>query len=338
MRKARLGLLGCGRMGYYHGSNMAYRCPNIVLAGVYDPCLPAAEKAAKDFDTKIFPSEDALFESNELDGVVIVSSSDMHFTHIIKAMESGKHVFIEKPVSDKLEDLPAIHNTANKHRDLIIQVGYYKRYDEDYRYAYQKVKEGLIGKPTLIKLQNRDPEAPPKEFMHNCAGIFLDLAVHELDTMRWFLGCDPKTIYSTGGVYLYEFMEEFGDLDTAAISIQMQNGTLALIDISRNAVYGNHIESEMFGTEGSIKIGTIDKNHCLIFHDKKRYHETGPWFLEKNSNAYWLEIYEFANHILNGTRPEATIVDAIRVTQMAVAAKKSYETGAPVVFDNNNLV
>lgn len=337
MKKARIGLLGCGRMGYHHGANMAYRCPNIQLVGVYDPYLPAAEKAAKDFDTKIYSSEDSLLTSHELDGVVIVSSADKHFTHIVKAMEAGKHVFVEKPVSANLEDLPYIYDIVTKHKENIFQVGYYKRYDEEYRYAYQKVQEGLIGKPTLIKLQNRDPEAPPKEFMANCAGIFLDLAVHELDTMRWFMGSDPKTFYTTGGVYRYDFMAEFGDIDTAAISIQMQNGTLALIDISRNAVYGNHIESEIFGTEGSIKVGTIDKNSCVIFSDKKRYHETGPWFLEKNSKAYWTEILEFADHIINGTRPEATVTDAIRVTQMALAAKESYEKGAPVLFNTQGL-
>ena len=338
MKKARLGLLGCGRMGYHHGANMAYRCPNIDLVGVFDPNLSAAEKAAKDFDAKIFDSEDSLINSNELDGVVVVSSADKHFGHIVKVMEAGKHLFIEKPVSDKLEDLAVVHNAVTKHKNCVFQVGYYKRYDKEYRYAHQKIQEGVIGKPTLIKLQNRDPEAPPKEFMPNCAGIFLDLAVHELDTMRWFMNSEPKSFYSTGGVYLYDFMAEFGDIDTAAISVQMENGTLALIDISRNAVYGNHIETEIFGTEGSIRVGTIDKNSCVIFSDKKRYHETGPWFLEKNADAYMTEITEFADHIINGTYPEANITDAVRVTQMAHASKESFEKGQIVLFDNQGIV
>ena len=337
MKKAKIGLLGCGRMGYHHGANMAYRCPNIELVGVYDPNPQAAEKASHDFETKVYESEDALLNSKELDGVVIASSTDLHCTHIIKALEANKHVFVEKPISDNLADLPSIYNTVNKNKNRIFQVGYYKRYDAEYRYARQKVKEGLIGEPILIKLQNRDPEAPPKEFMHNSAGIFLDLAVHELDTMRWFLESEPKVFYTMGGIYRYDFMEQFGDIDTATISVQMQNDTLALIDISRNAIYANHIETEIFGTEGSIRIGTINKNSCVIYRDKKRYNETGPWFLEKNEKAYWTEVLEFADHIINETRPEATALDAIRVTQMAIAAKESYEKKTPIIFDTQEL-
>ena len=337
MKKVKLGLLGCGRMGYYHGSNMVFRCPNIELTGVYDPHLPSARKAADDFDTKLFSSEDALFEAPEVDGVVIASSADMHCKHIKKAMAAGKHTFIEKPISTLLSELPDIYSVVSAHPELIFQVGYYKRYDAEYRYAHKKIEEGIIGKPTLIKLMNRDPEAPPVEFMANCAGIFLDLAVHELDALRWFAGCDPATFYTTGGVFRYPFMADYGDLDTAVISIQMKNGMLATIDLSRNAVYGNHIETEIFGTEGCIRIGNIDKNSCVIFANKKRYHETGPWFLERNAEAYLCELHEFANCILKGIQPAVTVLDAIRATQMAIAAKNSYELGSPVTFDHQGI-
>lgn len=337
MKRARIGLLGCGRMGYHHGANMAFYCPNIELAGVYDPDPAAATRAAQDFSAPLFESEDALLQSDKLDGVVIVSGADMHCTHIKKAMAAGKHTFIEKPVSTKLSELPEIYAAVKERPELVFQVGYYKRYDPEYRYAYQKLREGVIGRPTMIKLMNRDPEAPPKEFMPGCAGIFLDLAVHELDAMRWFAGCDPATFYTTGGVYRYDFMAEFGDLDTAAISVEMENGMLALIDLSRNAVYGNHIESEIFGTEGDIRVGRIDKNSCEIYADKKRYHETGPWFLERNAQAYLTELREFAAHITDGTKPEATVTDAVRATQMAIAARQSYESRSAVRFDDQGL-
>ncbi|MGI6169861.1 MAG: Gfo/Idh/MocA family oxidoreductase [Christensenellales bacterium] len=333
MKKAKIGLLGTGRLGFVHGENMQYRIPNIDLVMVCDANQESADRAAKALDTKVCYDFEEMLSNDEVEGVAIVSSSSMHCQHIKMAMEAGKHVFVEKPVSTSASELPIIYEAVSSRPQQVFMCGYHKRYDEEYRYVVDKIKEGLIGEPTLAKCTNRDPEAPPIEYMANGAGIFFDLCVHEFDVARWFLGSDPDTMYASGGVYVYDFMKQYDDIDCATVSMKMQNGTLALLDVSRNANYGCHIHEEVFGTDGCIQVGTIDKNTCIIYKDKKKYTETGPWFLQKFAKAYRNELEEFAQHILDGTYPEATVVDAIRVSQMAIVAKKSYDLGQPVKFD-----
>jgi len=121
------------------------------------------------------------------------------------------------------------------------------------------------------------------------------------------------------------------NLDNAATLVQFRNGTMASFHTSRNAKHGYHIETEIYGTEGSIRVGNIPaKNLVTLFDDKGVRKECSSWFLERFEQAYLNEIQEFVNCIQQGGKSSVGAFDGKKATEMAYAARKS--------FDNKNVV
>jgi myo-inositol 2-dehydrogenase/D-chiro-inositol 1-dehydrogenase len=205
-----------------------------------------------------------------------------------------------------------------------------------YRYAKEKVDAGEIGKPILFRAYGQDPEkfiAGSIAFAAHSGGTFRDLAVHDIDLARWFIKSEPKTVYAIGGCYAHEEFARYNDGDNVSCLMKFENGTMGFFFAGRTAAHGYNIETEIVGTKGTLRIGSVpQKNLVEILDSYGVRKECSENFLERFQDAYLNEVKEFICCIQNNRKPEVSVYDGSRVLEIANACRKSFETGELVTF------
>ena len=155
--KVRIGLLGAGRIGKLHGENLAHAVPNADLYAVADPFMNDVTRAwAADMGIeKCYDDPEMIFGDPTIEAVFICSSTATHADFIMRAAQTGKHIFCEKPIDTKLakieEALAAVKKAGVK-----LQVGFVRRFDHNHKAVRDTVASGKLGKPNLIKVTSRD--------------------------------------------------------------------------------------------------------------------------------------------------------------------------------------
>ena len=123
-----------------------------------------------------------------------------------------------------------------------------------------------------------------------------------------------------------------GDIDNVVINLRFANDAVGNIDMSRNAVYGYDIRTEVLGTEGSLWIGYLQQTPTLVLTRDGVTHDTVPYFMERFAIAYAEEVRVFVKHILDGTDPDVTGEDARAATAIGIAATLSLDEARPVLL------
>lgn len=328
----RIGLIGAGRMGKVFANTLAFGVSEVKLVAVADPGEAILNEVRDRYHIPdAYRDYRQLLDSKEVDAVVIASPTSTHAEVVMAAAAAGKDIFCEKPLSQSVAEcdqaIQAVKNAGVK-----LQLGFMRRYDPSYRMAHQKILDGAIGKPVMFKSTSRDPRRTSLEFARreNSGGMIVDMGVHDFDLARWLMFSEVERVSSEGGCLAFPELSEAGDIDNAVINLRFVNGAVGNIDISRNAVYGYDIRSEVLGTEGSLWIGYLQQTPTLVLNRQGVTHDTVPYFMERFATAYAEEIRVFVNHILNGTAPEVTGEDARAATIIGIAATRSLDESRPV--------
>src|ERR1022692_2977130 len=228
----RIGIAGLGRLGRRHAENLARRIPRAQLSAA---CSPVAEElawAGRELGVASLHGDyPALLADTGIDAVFLVTPTSLHAEQIVQALQAGKHVFCEKPLSLDLSDCRRVEDVAHRHPQLKVMIGYGRRFDPSYRDAYDKVSAGMIGRPFLVRSQNLDMNDPSGFFVRfapTSGGIFLDCTVHDIDLARWLLGNpEPVRVFATGVIALHEGLREFGDVDNGVATCEFAGGQMA---------------------------------------------------------------------------------------------------------------
>lgn len=331
LRKVKIGLAGLGRLGEQHAKNVATKIKNAELVALCDVNKNKLDAICDELEVRYrFCDFDEMAKNDEIDAIIIVSPSSLHAKHIEKALDAGKHVFSEKPLGFTMEECLRAEKAVERHPEKVFMLGFMKRFDKSYRYAKEKVSAGEIGRPILFRAYTQDPERFIKgalAFAPYSGGQFLDMAVHDIDLARWFIGCEPKTVYATGGCYAYDEFAKYNDGDNVSCIMKFEDDTMAFLFAGRTAPHGYNVETEIIGTKKILRIGSVpQKNLVEILDSSGVRRECSENFLERFENAYVNELEEFINCIVDGRKPEITVYDGTKVTQIAYRCKQSFET------------
>lgn len=329
MEKVKIGIIGLGRLGRKHAENIHYRIPNAELTGI---CSTVEEElnSVKDEMNPKYVTKDykELINIKELDGIVIASNSALHCEMICEAAKAGvKNIFCEKPLGMSIEEIDLIKNTLEECGVEIFQIGFNRRFDKSIIEMKKKIDEGYIGKPILIRMINRDPKATEDfivKFSPTSGGLVFDMLIHDYDLARWLIGADAETVYGMGGVYAFEGLKEVGDMDNCIITMSFSNGVMGFMETSRTSAYGYHVEIEVFGTEGSIRMGLVpNKDRLISFNKDGANVECVEWFYDFWEPTFEAELRHFVDCIQNKTKPIADLMDGYKAVQWAFAAKEA---------------
>jgi len=277
MKSVKIGIAGLGRLGKRHAQNLRYR---VVGAELTAACSILPEElvwAEKELGiSQTYQDYDEMLAKADLDAVFLVTSSSMHAEQITKALESGLHVFTEKPMGVNVEECKNIEGVVSRHEDQVFFVGFVRRFDPSYAYAKKMIDDGAIGEPFLVRSQTVDLDEYAEfqvGFVPTSGGIFLDCNVHDIDLARWFLGSEVKTVYARGGSYVHEAFDDVDDADNTVVLATFEDGKMAVISASRTAFHGHDTHAEITGSKGILKIGmTPAKNRVEVFDEHGARH------------------------------------------------------------------
>lgn len=329
MEKIKLGIIGLGRMGRKHAENIYFKIPNAELAGISSIVQEEIDEVMKIMEPQYVTNDyKKLLNNKDLDGIIIATNSQTHCQIILDACKAGvKNIFTEKPMGMTIEEINKIKEAVNSNEDMIFQVGYNRRFDKSYQSVKRKIDHGFIGKPILIKMINRDPAAMAEfivKFSPTSGGLVMDMLTHDYDSARWLINSDAKTVFGLGGVYAYEGLKEVGDMDNCGILVEFKNGVMGWFETSRNSTYGYHVETEVFGTDGCIRVGTTPNKDRVVYMNKDGLNQKcADWFYEYWEPTYLAEIQHFVDCIIRGKKPIVSLEDGYKTVEWAYAANEA---------------
>lgn len=335
MGKLKFAVAGLGRIGKIHLDNLLQN-NDVEVVAVMEPYHSSQQYAREKGILHITDSYEELLEITSFDAIVICSPTDTHADYVELAAKKGKHIFCEKPLDLSLKRVNEVLEVVNR-TDVKLMIGFNRRFDNEFKKIQELVQNGAIGEPHIVKITSRDPEVPPVSYIKSSGGLFLDMTIHDFDMARFVVGKEVIEVYAKGAVLIDPAIGEAGDIDTAVIMLTYADGTLALIDNSREAAYGYDQRVEVFGSKGMVQANNN-------FHDSHRlYNSTGiqaalplHFFLDRYAQAYKTEMLEYINSLKNGNPIPVGGLDGMSSLKIGLAAIKSIQEKRPVRIDEIN--
>jgi len=327
-----VGIIGAGRIGKVHTASICNIVKNATIKTIADPFMNEetanwAKSMGVSNTTKDYKE---ILADPEIDAVLICSSTNTHSPISVEAIKAGKHVFCEKPIDHDVEKIKEVID-ALKDSKVKYQVGFNRRFDHNFEAVRNAVVAGKIGDPHIIKVTSRDPEPPSAEYAAVSGGMFLDMTIHDFDMVRYLAGCDAEEIYVQSAVLVDPAIGEAGDVDTAVITIKMENGAIAVIDNSRKAAYGYDQRAEVFGSKGMVATSNdTESSAVLSTADGVTGEKPLYFFLERYMQSFAKEVNCFIEAIENNTDTPLGVLDGLKPVLMGIAAKKSVKEHRPV--------
>lgn len=325
MEKIKAGVIGCGHLGKMHIRNikeLEKERKDLELAGVYDIDFFKCENAAREFKTNPFSDFDNFLKS--VNAVIIVSPTSTHFDIALKTIANNIHTFIEKPVTDKVEDAYLLRAEHDLHKSIVVQVGHIERFNP----ALLAVEKYKIA-PLFIeshRLSQYNPRGTD-------VSVIQDLMIHDIDIILSLVNSKVKNIDANGVAIITD------KFDIANARLQFENGCVANITASRISqkkmrkmrIFQNNAyisidfsenSSEVFSLDESGKAGKIiekiekDGKKLNIMYDKPKQIKINAMKYEENA---------FFDCIVNKTKPIVSLEDGIQALEVATEILKKIE-------------
>lgn len=335
MNSVRVCVVGVGRAGMVHATNFKKNVPGASLVAVVDADLELAEKRAKDLGVDLFFSDlcQAL-DRVEIDAICITTPTFTHAEIAIAAARAGVHIFCEKPMALTLKETEEMIQAARK-AEVILQMGFMRRFDPVFIAAKECLDRGDIGRPMLIRSLTRGPGLPPPWAcdIKTSNGMLAEVNSHDFDTIRWLAESEFERIYAEANTLkCFDLKEEFPDFyDNAIVSLRMKNGTLGIIEGSCPVGYGYDARAEVLGSEGVILVGELQDTAVVSCTKSTGLVASNfPGWRERFREAYIAEARHFVECIIERKEPKVTGEDGKRALEGVLAANKSIQSGVPI--------
>lgn len=312
----RIGVLGAGHLGKIHIRLLKELVDQFDLVGFYDPNDDNANFASSEFGLRRFETIAELLE--EVDAVDIVTPTITHFTCAKEALEAGKHVFIEKPLTETLEEGRKLMEIAQE-KKRIVQVGHVERFNPAFLAA-----QPYFGEPMFIET-HRLAQFNPR----GCdVPVVLDLMIHDIDVILSVVQ-SPVVNISASGVAVVSDSH-----DIANARLEFENGCVANLTTSRISLK-NMRKSRFFQKNAYISVDFLSKEMEVITMEDV-HGEPDPFDMIMDlgagkpskkimfdkpeivtNNAIKEELSSFGKAISNNTIPIVSIEDGFAALQVA---------------------
>lgn len=321
----RIGVVGTGRLGRIH-VRIFKRIPEVELVGCYDILEERSRQSAAEFGAKAFDRLDDLLGA--VDGVSIVVPTVYHEEVALKALSAGKHVFLEKPMAASVEQAERIQETAARSA-CVLQIGHVERFNE----AISRCRP-YIESPSFIEIHR----LAPFTLRGIDVSVIMDLMIHDLDLLIFFLGRLPVDIRAKGASVLTPAPDivnarlEYDDgcvanITASRVSIEpmrkvriFSKSRYLSIDLSEGRI--RHVQkSESFDRGVAMLKEKRGKLEGITLQDFLNVEET----LIEGEEPLFNELRAFCLSVVNGTAPAVTGEDGLKALRLAVSIQKIVE-------------
>lgn len=318
-----VGILGAGGMGNVHARQYR-KMPDVELA--FHETLPDKSEAfARQWQATACDSVDSLI--SKCDVVDVCLPTDLHLDAGLKALASGRAVFIEKPLAGTMSDCRKLIEAASK-ADVTLMPGQVVRFFADFATGHRLVKSGAVGTPAAARTR-RGGMAPVGSHgwfrdYERSGGVLLDLAVHDFDWLRWTLG-EVKHLYSRSvGI------QTGSGPDYALTTLTFESGAVAHVEATWMDPGGFRTTFEVAGSKGLIQHDSRQNVALKTTLEGKTFNDGA---ISSTDDPYFLELSGFLNAVRTKSPPPVTAHDGAMAVSIALAAIESAKTGLVVVPD-----
>jgi myo-inositol 2-dehydrogenase/D-chiro-inositol 1-dehydrogenase len=272
-----------------------------------------------------------VFAADDVDAVLIASSTNTHADLLSAAIKARKPVYCEKPIDMSLERVKAVVQEAHD-SPVPIMMGFSRRFDPNHRALRQAVQAGEVGVVEMIQMACRSAAPPPISYIKVSGGQFRDQTIHMFDLLCWIAGQAPVEVYATGSAMLDPEITAVGDVDTSMLILKFADGALCHIDNSRHTGYGYDERIEVFGSQGLVESRRKPTREVALYKGNKVVEDGmfAGWF-ERMEPTFGLAIDAFAAALAGAEGIDyPTLQDGLRAQMIAEAAVESLHKNAPV--------
>lgn len=217
--------------------------------------------------------------------------------------------------------------------------GFSRRFDASYRDAWNKMNDGLIGHPAVIRSQTCDKLDPTGFFVTYAefsGGIFVDCSIHDIDLALWFFGPDikVKSVSSAGITAVQPELRKHNDRDNVVGIVEFYSGQLAYFYASRMMAAGQEDTTEIIGTEGKVAVNAQPQlNLVHVFEPKGVRREFPQHYYDRFEYAFVTEANEFTAACLDDTTLPFKLSGAVDAVKIGCALQESLISGKKIHFD-----
>ncbi|MFP8956612.1 Gfo/Idh/MocA family protein [Natrialbaceae archaeon A-CW3] len=319
----RIGIVGSGFMAETH-ANAYESIDDATIVAVASP--NTADEFVDDagLDATTYSSADELLEDAAIDAIDICSPTPTHRPIVEQAAERGVDAFCEKPIAGSLEDARAIATVVEEH-EISLMVGHVLRFFPQYERIRQVVDDGGIGDPGVARARRLSPF--PSWGHENwyadrdrSGGVLVDLAIHDLDYLRWVLG-DVERVFARRSVW------DGGE--HAHVTLRFEDGAVGYVEASWGLPESQELTHslELAGDDGLLEYDGDDTAVTTMTADGTD--DASP----VDAGGYQRELEAFVKSVRNGTEPPVTVEDAIETLRLSIAANRSAAEGRPVAVE-----
>jgi hypothetical protein len=311
----KIGVIGAGHLGKIH-IRLLKEIADFELVGFYDLSEENRVKVEQEFGVKAFSSMDDLI--NAVDVVDIVTPTLSHFDCAVKALKLSKHVFIEKPITNTVEEAKQLIDLSEE-ANVKVQVGHVERFNPAFTSALPYINNPMfIETHRLAQFNPRGTDVP----------VVLDLMIHDLDIILSVVKSNIKKINASGVAVVSDTP------DIANARIEFDNGCVANLTASRISLK-NMRKTRLFQKDAYIAIDFLEKESEIVKlqnvvgepdplavilelgegKGQKQINFEKPKI--KEVNAIQEELQQFANSINQNTTPLVSIHDGYNALDVA---------------------
>ena len=315
MRTVNVGVIGVGAMGYNH-ARVYHKLENANLVAVSDVSEKTLKKVCKKYDTKSYTDIEELLENPEIEVVSVCVPTTLHHSIVMKAIEYGKHVLVEKPIAFTLDEAEEMIAAA-KEKGVLLGTGHVERFNPALQKAKELIEQDVIGDIVSISAKRVGPFPPRIQDV----GVTIDLAIHDLDVMYYLFDEEVQQVFGSMSSILDQCEHE----DHAEIMVCFANEGTGMLEVNWLTPYKKR-EIEITGTDGIISVDYIEQSidvYGKFAQDIQIVHE----------EPLKEELSSFLNSVINNERPVISGEDGLNALKMVIAAKMSSEKHKPISFD-----
>ncbi|MDG2475722.1 MAG: Gfo/Idh/MocA family oxidoreductase [Flavobacteriaceae bacterium] len=309
----KVGVIGAGHLGKIHLNILSNSKFNLI--GFHDTDISNSEKLAAEKGYIYFRDIDSLI--NSIDAAVIVSPTTTHFEIAKKCINSGKHVFVEKPLTTNSKEARIINEIALE-KSIVGQVGFVERYNQ----AFISCRE-FINNPKFIeshRLSDFNPRGTD-------VSVIMDLMIHDIDIILNINKSKVKKIDASGVSIISSTP------DIANARIEFEDGCIANLTSSRISLKKMR-KTRVFQENAYISINFLEKDFQVVkIRDKDKNDNENSLIIKNNLgeekviffenpdineiNSIEAELNDFFNSIINKSNSKVSLNDGLRALEVA---------------------
>lgn len=352
MDKLKIGVIGAGGISEYHMDSYKNN-PNAEMYAVCDLNEKRAKQTAEKFGfAKVYTNIEEMLADPNLQAVSICTWNNTHADLAVAALNAGKHVLVEKPLSTTVEEALRVEE-AVKRMGKLVQVGYVRRYSSNAQILKQYIDNGDFGEiyyakaSCLRRLGN--PGGWFADKSRSGGGPLIDLGVHMID-ICWYLMGRPKVKSVSGNTYnrlgnranvknlnFYKAADFDASKNTvedlANAIVRFENGASLMVDVSFTLhAKQNEVSVKLYGEKGGCEIepelAIITEKYDTILNITPQVDSLGI----NVKQAFQNEINHFVDCCLSGQTPISPVEDGVEIMKILCGIYESAEKGKEIYF------